>query len=252
MAHREELFDEVEAVISLKRLGLSYVKIENGDLKIGATTTLTEVMGSEVVNKGTYKVIAETIREIRINEIRNMGTVGGEICISAELDLPTTLIALDAKVVIASAAGERVIPLDDLYVGYLNTALDMGEIITEIQVPQPSPKTGAAFYKFARTAVDLPIVNAAARINMGSDDRCEEAKIVVGAATAVPVRAESAEKLLANKKATKEVLVAAAEATAAIECISDFRASGELRRTWVRCAVEDVLKTACDRAKGGN
>jgi len=251
MAHREELFDEVEAVISLKNLGFNYIKVDDGDLRIGATTTLTEVMTSDLVTDGAFGVIHETIKEIRINEIRNMGTIGGEISISAELDLPSALIALEAKVVIASADGERVIPLEDLYRGYLNTALDIGEIVTEIQVPQPSPKTGAAFYKFERTAVDLPIVNAAARITLGSDGICEAAKIVVGAATATPVRAESAEKLLINKKAAEELIVEAAEATAEIECISDIRASGEVRRIWVRCAVEEVLKKACDQAKGG-
>lgn len=252
MSHREELFDEVAAVINIKNLGLDFIRKDDGYLKIGATTTLTHVMNSDLVNKGTWKVISETIKEIRINEIRNMGTVGGEVCICAELDLPTTLMALDAKVVIVSAKGEKAVSLKDLYQGYLKNALNIGEIVSEVRVSELPPNTGAAFHKFERIAVDMPIVNAAACITLGTDNRCNGVKIVVGAATAMPVRAESAEKLLVNKSLNKKLIQEAAEATADIQCIGDIRASAELRSIWVKCAVEEVLKKACNQAKGGD
>ena len=252
MSHREELFDEVAAVINIKNLGLDFLRKDAGYLKIGATTTLTQVMNSDLINKGAWKVISETVKEIRINEIRNMGTVGGEVCICAELDLPTTLMALDAQAVILSAKGEKAVSLKDLYHGYLKNTLNIGEIVSEVRVPELPSDTGAGFYKFERIAVDMPIVNATACITLGADKRCKGVKIVVGAATAIPLRAESAEKLLVNKSLNEKLIQEAAEATVDIQCMGDFRASAELRSTWVRCAVEEVLKKACNQAKGGD
>jgi aerobic carbon-monoxide dehydrogenase medium subunit len=252
MSHREELFDEVAAVINIKNLGLNFIRKDAGFLKIGATTTLTQIMNSDLVNQGAWKGISDTIKDIRINEIRNMGTIGGEVCICAELDLPTTLMALDAQVVIVNAKGEKAVSLKDFYQGYLKSVLNIGEIVCEVRVPELPANTGTGFYKFERIAVDMPIVNAAACITLGKDNRCKKVKIVVGAATAMPVRAESAEKLLINKSVDEKLIQEAAEATADIQCIGDIRASAELRSIWVNCAVEKALKKAWNQAQGGN
>ena len=100
MGHREELFDEVDAVINIKKLGLGYIRNEDSVLKIGATTTLNEIFASKITSQGVYKVLSETVNELNINEVRNMATIGGEVCISGEVDMPTTLLAYDADIVI--------------------------------------------------------------------------------------------------------------------------------------------------------
>jgi len=228
--HREELFSEADVLINIGKLSLDYIKVDEEGLKIGATTKLTSLMTSDVTSKGVFRVLSETVSEIPIKRIRDMGTMGGEVCMSAETDLPTSLIALDAKVVVASSIESRILPLEEFYLGYLSTVLEPNEMVTEIQVPYFPPKTGVGFSKLERGTVDLSIVNAAARITLGRDDECTDVKIVLGCVTFPPVRADDAEKLLLGKKLDGKIMGGAAETVADIECISDARATGELRR----------------------
>lgn len=252
MGHREELFDQVEAIVNIKKLGLSYLRLEKGVLKIGATTTLSEIHGSPVTAQGPFRILAETVEELNIREVRNMATIGGEVCIAGEVDMPTTLLAYDASIAIGSAKGVRIVSMKDFHIGYLNNALQPGEMVIEVQIPEPPPGTTGGFGKFERTAADLPIVNAAARMTLSSKGVCEDVRIAVGAATraGVPVRAGEAEALLAGKKVSAEVLAAACAAAGRVECVDDFRASASLRSVWVSCAVEQALKNALAHAGG--
>jgi len=249
--HREELFSEAEVLINIGKLGLNYIRVDEEGLKIGATTKLTSLMTSDVTSKGIFRVLSETVSEIPIKRIRDMGTMGGEVCMSAETDLPISLIALDGKVVIASSTESKILPLEEFYIGYLSTVLEPNEMVTEIQIPHFPPKTGAGFYKLERGTVDLPIVNAAARITLGRDDKCSGVKIVLGCVAFPPVRADNAEKLLIGKKLDEKIMARAAETATDIECITDIRASGELRKRWGRVAVEKALNKAYEQAKEG-
>lgn len=249
--HRKELFSEAEGLINIGKLGLNYIRVDEEGLKIGATTKLTSLMTFDVTSKGIFRVLSETVSEIPIKRIRDMGTVGGEVCMSAETDLPISLIALDGKVVIASSTESKILPLEEFYIGYLSTALEPNEMVTEIQIPHFPPKTGAGFYKLERGTVDLPIVNAAARITLGRDDKCSGVKIVLGCVAFPPVRADNAEKLLMGNKLDEKIMARAAETATDIECITDIRASGELRKRWGRIAVEKALNKAYEQAKEG-
>lgn len=246
MGHREELFDEVAAVINIKKLGLSYIKEEGGSLKIGATTTLNEIFYHEITSNGDYRIFAETVEELNITEVRNMATIGGEVCIAGEVDMPTTLLACDADIVIGSQDGVRTVSMADFHIGYLNNDLKTGEMVVEVQVPKPIANTRFGFSKFERTAADLPIVNVCVRVTLDGDGVCTDARISIGAATlaGVPRRSEAAEKVLLNNKIDEALIEKAAEASADVECINDFRTSAEVRALWVKCGIEDALKKA--------
>ena len=253
MGHREELFDDVDAVINIKKLGLGYIRSEEGMLKIGATTTLNELLESSLTSKGAYGILSETVSELNINEVRNMATVGGEVCIAGEVDLPTTLLAYDANIVIGGINGTRTVSMADFHLGYLNNALEVNELVIEVQIPQPPANTGGGFHKFERTAADLPIVNVAVRVSLGADGTCKDARVVVGAATlsGIPQRSKAAEAILLNRKIDDALIKQAAEASSDIECIDDFRTPAEVRSLWVRCSIEDALKKALvDAGKG--
>jgi len=253
MGHREELFDDVDAVINIKKLGLSYIEAEDGVLKIGATTTLNELLESGVTSQGDYKILSETVRELNINEVRNMATVGGEVCIAGEVDLPTTLLAYDAEIVIGGSKGTRTVSMSDFHLGYLNNALEVNEIVIEVRIPKPAPNTGGGFHKFERTAADLPIVNVCVRITLGADGTCTDARVAVGAATTsgIPQRSKAAETILLNRKIDDALILQAAEASSDIECIDDFRTPAEVRSLWVKCSIEDALKKALVEAGKG-
>ena len=246
MGHREELFDEVEAVINIKQLGLSYIRQDGDGLRIGATTTLNEIFAHELTSKGTFGILAETVKELNINEVRNMATIGGEVCIAGEVDMPTTLLAYDANVVIGGSKGVREISMADFHIGYLNNALEPGEMALEVHIPQPPANTGGGFAKFERTAADLPIVNVATRISLDNAGACAEARVVAGAATlsGVPERSAAAEAALLNKIIDGTLIETAAAASGDIKCINDFRVSAEIRSLWVKCGIEDALQRA--------
>ncbi|MDE0157809.1 MAG: FAD binding domain-containing protein [Gammaproteobacteria bacterium] len=246
MGHREELFDEVEAVINIKQLGLSYIRQDGDGLRIGATTTLNEIFAHELTSKGTFGILAETVKELNINEVRNMATIGGEVCIAGEVDMPTTLLAYDANIVIGGSKGVREMSMADFHIGYLNNALEPGEMVLEVHIPQPPANTGAGFAKFERTAADLPIVNVATRISLDNVGACAEARVVAGAATlsGVPERSAAAETALLNKVIDGTLIETAAAASGDIACIHDFRVSAEIRSLWVKCGIEDALQRA--------
>lgn len=246
MGHREELFDEVDAVINIKKLGLSYIRNEDGVLKIGATTTLSEIFDSRFIAQGVYKILSETVDELNIYEVRNMATIGGEVCIAGEVDMPTTLLAYDADIVIGGSDGTRIVSMADFHLGYLNNDLAVNELVIEVRIPQPPANTGGGFHKFERTAADLPIVNVAVRVSLGADGACEDVRVVVGAATlsGIPQRSAAAEAVLLNQKIDDALIKQASEASSDIECINDFRTPAVVRSLWVKCSIEDALKKA--------
>ena len=249
--HRRELFTDVEAVVDLQGLGLDYIRLDGQGLRIGATASLTSILESSLVKGGPFRVIAETASQITPLELRNRATAGGDLCMSAESDLPTTLIALNAELSIAGDAGTRMLPLEQFYLGYLQNALGPGELVTEIRVSLPPPWTGAAFHKFKRRAIDLPVLNACAQVTLDPGGKCASARIVLGCAEPVPVRASNAEQVLVGNVLDDEAIVRASEATGDLEYQEDIRASSEVRRTWGRVAVREVLREALKRAKGG-
>lgn len=246
MGHREELFSDVTAIVNLKHLGLSYMRLEADRLHIGATTTLAEILGSPITASGPFRILAETVHELSIPEVRNAATIGGEVCIAGEVDMPTTLLAYDAEIVVGGAKGGRVVPMHQFHKGYLRNALEPGEIVTEVQLRVPPPKTGGAFRKFERTAADLPLVNATTRVTLDREGVCREVRIVVGAATrgGLPTRVAAAEGALTGRRLDAATIGQAAAAAAATDCVDDFRASAALRSRWIHCAVEDALQAA--------
>lgn len=250
MGHRDELFSDVTAIVNLKHLGLSYIRLESDRLRLGATTTLGEILRSTVTASGPFRVLAETIRELNIPEVRNAATIGGEVCIAGEVDMPTTLLAYDADVLVSGPHGMRTVPMQHFHKGYLRNALQTGELVTEIQLRVPPPGTGGAFRKFERTAADLPLVNAAVRVTLDTGGTCRDARIAVGAATrgGLPVRVQSAEEALLNRRLDDTAIRESAARAATTECVDDFRASAELRSRWIQCSVEDALHAAIAQA----
>lgn len=251
MSHRDDLFTEVEVLVDIKNLGLDYIKTDDNGLSIGAITTLASILESATVTRGPYRVIHDGIGEIEIPELRNMATLGGAVFMSTG-DMPIAMLSMNARLAIWGPSGERNISLDDFYLGFLSTALNPGEIVTEIQVPTFPRRTGSAFAKFKRVAVDLPIVNAAARVTLSDNNQCSSVRIVLGGVADVPVRAEKAERLLANNDFSDEIIIKAMATLDDLECQSDIRASGELRQRWAKAALKRVLQQAGQRARGGD
>jgi CO/xanthine dehydrogenase FAD-binding subunit len=241
-----------ELLVSLRRIPeLSHIAAENGTLRIGATALHRSVETSPVV-RDRWPLLAETFRHVATVRIRNMATVGGGLAHGdPNQDPPPALIALDARVRLQSKAGQREIPLQSLFLDYYDTDVRPGEVLTEVLVPAPAPRTGWAWMKFLpRTADDYATVSAACLLTLDdAGERCRDVRIALGSAGTTPIRAEAAEAMLRGEAPTPERLREAAQQVApAVDPISDFRGSSEYKRemavVWTRRGLEQALERA--------
>lgn len=230
---------------------LNYIKDEKDGLKIGATTTHRAIEKSLVI-KRKYPVLVEMETRLASIQTRNWGTIGGNICHGDPAGDPVpVLIALNATLTVAGAKGKRSMPVENFSLDYFEVDLKDGELLTEIQIPVPPPRTGTVYTKFNIIESDLATVSVAASVTLGSGDGvCQNVRIALGAAAPTAIRAKKAEKVLKGKKITEALLSEAGEVAATeTEPISDIAASEEYRRELVKVLVPRMTKEALARAK---
>jgi CO/xanthine dehydrogenase FAD-binding subunit len=230
--------------------GLNGIRFhEKEGLIIGATARIAQVAAHpDVVSH--YPALAFAAQVMANVQVRNMGTIAGNLCNAApSAENAPPLMALGAEVRLASLRGERRLPLDDFFRGPGLTAIEPGEIMTSIHVPPPPPKSGNSYKRIsARCGVDIAAVcvGAAATFNGGA---CTKVRIVLGAVAPVPMRATGAESLMQGRKWTPELVEEAAqEAAAEAKPISDVRASAEYRKQMVAVLTGRALEEAHERA----
>jgi carbon-monoxide dehydrogenase medium subunit len=239
-------------MIDIKGLDeLSYIKDSKDGLKIGATTVHRAIEKSAVI-KRKYPVLAEMESRLASIQTRNWGTIGGNVCHGDPAGDPApVLIALNATLTVAGSKGERSMPVEDFTLDYFEVALKDGELLTEIQIPAPPPRTGTVYTKFNIIESDLATVSVAASVTLGSGDGvCQNVRIALGAAAPMAIRAKKAEAVLKGKKITDALLAQAGEVAAGeAEPISDIQASEEYRRELVKVLVPRMAREALARAK---
>lgn len=231
-------------VVSVARLeALRGIAFDPGKgLRIGALARHADLARSDIVRRH-YPVLAAMAAQVANPQVRNQGTLGGNLCYAdPATDPPGCLLAHGAQVVLGSARGERVLAIEDFLVDYYVTALEPDELVVEIRVPAPLPDQAGRYTRFLRTAAEhRPLVNVSL-VARRDGALCREARLVVGASVAVPGRVTRAEEFLRGKSVTVDVAAQAAEIAAAdIEPISDVRGSGEFRREMVRVSVRRTI-----------
>src|SRR5437773_4691124 len=158
---------------------LSYVREENGQLRIGAATTHYQIESSDLL-KRICPLLPDCASHIGDMQVRNKGTIGGSLAHSDPAgDWPAAIIALDAELVAVSKNGERTIKADDFFVDLLTTALQPGEILREIRINKPNGRTGQAYVKMHHPASGFAVVGVAASLTLGGDNNCESASIAI-------------------------------------------------------------------------
>jgi len=238
---------QTRALIDIAGLNLNFIKSDNQGLKIGPATVFADIATSPVVNKKPYHILAEAAREMGTPQIRNLATIGGNICNALpSADSTPALLALDATLIITGPGGKRSLVITDFFKDVRENALTEGELLTEIQLPGLPTNTEAVFVKKGRVAAaDLAIVNAAVRLTTDAGNTCRDVRIALGAVAPTPIRAIEAEAMLEGEKPQEKLLEeAAARASEEIKPISDIRSSAEYRRTLSRVLVERALKKA--------
>ncbi len=226
--------------------GLRGISRSNGDLRIGALTKHREVEHSADVASAA-PLLAETYSRVATVRIRNMATVGGGLThADPAQDPPPALMALGARVVLASPGGTRELPVEDLFVDYYETALQPGELLTEVIVPAQPPDARAVYLKFLpRTEDDYATVAVAAMARV-ENGVCADVRVALGAVAPTPVRATAVEAALEGQPVTADAIRSAAEAVAGqVDPLADFRGSSDYKRdmavVFTRRALEQAL-----------
>jgi aerobic carbon-monoxide dehydrogenase medium subunit len=238
------------ALIDVSRLaGLRYVEHAPGaSLRLGGLTTLRAAECSAVVREHV-PALASTFGEVASVRVRNAATVGGNLCeADYASDPPAMLVALRASIRAVSHRGEREIRLQDgFFKGFYETAMQPDEILTELTVPDLSPRAGAAYLKFVtRSSEDRPCLGVAAVVELDEHAPvCRDMRVVVGAVAETPQEVETAEAVARGQRVTDELVSEVAERYAsAIDPISDLRGSEAYRKRMIRVFVRRAIQRA--------
>jgi carbon-monoxide dehydrogenase medium subunit len=244
-----------EYVIDIKGLSaLDYMTYDKGEgLRMGALTTHRAIEKSPDIQR-YFSVLSEMEKNLATIQTRNWGTIGGNLCHGEPAGDPVTvLIVLDAKLKLRSLSGERMVAVERFSKDILEVDLEPDEMLIEIQVPAPMPRTGVAHEKLMVMQGDAGIVGAAVSITLKPGDGiCEDARIVISNAASVPLRVREAEKRLIGKVINDQILKEAGEAASGeSDPPSDVHASAEYRKEMIRVFVRRAATRALEKAKRG-
>jgi len=203
--------------------GLSYIKEENGVLKIGAMTREVEVEESDLLNS-KYHIFADATKLIADPQVRNFG--------------------------ITTNSGTREVSLDDFFMGFYTTAVEHGEILTEIRIPAASGRFGSAYHKAERKVGDYATAGVAAVIQLDNDGVCTRAGLGLTNVSPTPMRVSRAEELLLGSRVSAEDIATAAK-MASEDCSpsDDLRGDEDYKRHLVKVITKRMLNKALSRAK---
>ncbi len=232
-------------VVSLDGIpNLHYINLDNGGLRIGALTTHRAIEKSASLAE-KWPILTEMASNIGSVQVRNFGTLGGNICHAEPAsDPPAVLVALDAAVKLVSSSGEKVVPMEEFLVDFYETAISPEEILTEIQIAEQAPGTRGAYIKFnPRSAMDLPVVVVAAFVVPGKGkEAAKDVRIGLGAVSPRAIRARRSEEVLKSKGLTEEAIKEAGQlASEDIDPVSDIRGSADYRREVTKVLVARAL-----------
>jgi len=239
-----------EYIVDINRIAdLHYVKEEDGFLKIGGLTHESDLEASSLI-RSKYPIILDTAALIADPQVRNMATVGGNLAHGDPAnDHPATMLALGAEIVATGKGGERTIPIKDFFLSVFTTALEHGEILTEIRIPIPSPRSGGAYFKLERKVGDFATVGVAAQVSVDGKGVCRSAGIGLTNVGSTPIKATRAEGFLVGKKIDAQQIGQAAQlASEDAQPSSDLRGPAEYKVSMVKELTKRALVRARERA----
>ena len=232
--------------------GLAHIKEEGGHLRIGGLVREADLETSDLI-RSRFPIIHDTAMVIADPLVRNLATVGGNLAHGDPAnDHPATMLALGAKVVATGPHGEREIPITDFFVSIFTTALEPNEILTEIRIPTPEPRSGGAYFKLERKVGDFATAAVAVQVTLNPDGTCKTAGIGLTNVGPTPLKATKAEDFLRGKKLDAAVIDQAGQLAAdAAEPSSDLRGPAEFKKWLVKEFTRRGLRRAIERAGGG-
>jgi CO/xanthine dehydrogenase FAD-binding subunit len=224
--------------------GLDGIEVRDGGLELGALVRHARLEHADLA--GAHRLLALAARHIGHVPIRVRGTLGGSLAhADPAAELPVAAIALDARIVVRSAAGEREVTAHEFFLGPFTTALAPDEMVVAVRVPPAPPGSVAGFGEFALRSGDFALAAAGVVVECGQDGAVRAASVVVGAVEPAPRRLPDAEAALLGTRLTPDAIAAAARAAAdTCEPVDDRFLDAATRRDLVAAVVRDALAQA--------
>ena len=233
------------ALISLRSIPeLAGIEINNG-ARMGATATISDILHHPGL-KNSYSILGEAAQSMGSVQIRNVATIGGNLCnCSPCADMATALLVLEAKVRLQTLQSSREVSINEFFLGPGTSCQNPDEIMTDILLEPPQNNTQALFLKKGRVKMDLAIASIALLLHM-EGKKCLQARLAAGSVAPVPLRLFNVEELLEGSVITRDLIAQAQKlARKSVTPISDVRSSAEYRRqiigVYVRRGLEQIL-----------
>jgi carbon-monoxide dehydrogenase medium subunit len=238
LAQPEKIID-----ISALRPQLSYIKEEDGVIKLGAMTTYYQIETSDLL-KEKAPILPQAASLIGDVQVRNWGTIGGSLVhADPSSDLPAVMLALGAELVIQSTNGERVESIDNFFTGILETSIQPTELLTEIRFKTPAGKK-TSYQKLANKASHYSVVGAAAVVSLNGD-KIGDAVVAFSGLAEKPLRFQSLEQALSGKATDESSLAEACKGFAAsVDALEDLHGSQSYRRAMAEVYARRAVQAA--------
>jgi carbon-monoxide dehydrogenase medium subunit len=229
--------------------GLSYVRQENDRLAIGALTCHSDVEDSELI-RARYAAIEDAVTHIGDAQVRNLGTVGGSLAHGDPSgDWGAAFLALGGELRCVGPSGDRLIPVREFFTDMYETARQSNEIVTEVRIYSPQPRSGGAYLKLERRSGDFAVVGVAVSLALDGNDLCVDAGIGLSGVGPTCVKGITAERILRGSRLNEPAIAAAANSLDAdIDPYSDARAPAEYKRAMAKVFFRKALEVARQRA----
>lgn len=225
------------------------IRRDGDTIRIGAMTTHHAIEQDELL-RSLCPILPEAASVIGDRQVRNRGTVGGALAhADAPADYPAVVLALEAELVARGRDGEREIPATDFFRGFLTTALNSDEVLTEIRIPVPPARTGMSYQKLADQASGYAVVGIAAVVSLNGDGTCHAVRVGITGAGPYAVRATGVEEALVGQHASDGAIRAAADHAAdGIDLLDEIHASAAYRGQVTRGLTRRALTAAAANA----
>jgi aerobic carbon-monoxide dehydrogenase medium subunit len=239
------------ALVDLNHVdGLAYVRVDDDAVRVGAMTRQRDVERHEEAGRAC-PVLPQTLAHVAHPVVRNRGTIGGTVAhADAAAETPTALLALDGRVRVRGTSGERTIDASDLFVFHLTSSLQADEVLVEVEFPRLPAGAGSAFHEVTRRHGDYALAGVCAVAGLAGDGTIRDVRLAYSGIASTPVRATSAEELLAGATPSAEAFAEAGEQAAGyVDAVDEEQATVAYRRRLVRTLTARALEDACATAR---
>jgi len=239
-------------LVDINRIpNLAYIQEDDSHLKIGATTRTNDLLDSALLRR-SYPIFTDAAQEIADPIVRNLGTVGGNVCHGDPgNDLPACMLALGAEMLVVGPKGPRAIPASGFYKETFVTAVEPTEVLVEVRVPKARPHQGNAYHKIEKRVGDFAIAGVAANLILDSAGRVEVAGLgLTGVGPTAILAAQAASSLVGQMPDDAHLVHASELARDAAQPTSDLRGPQEYKRAMTGVLARRVLDRALTRARG--